>query len=66
VADPVLLFVLPPGGDAFVEGIGGVSAAALGEVGFPVEGVYGVVVGGVLLGGVVGDGPAVGGVVAQG
>ena len=55
-----------PGGDALVHGIGGVLAAALGQVRLPVEHVHGVVVGEVLLGDMVGDGPAAGRVAAQG
>ena len=43
-----------------------VLAAAFGQVGFPVEHVYGVVVGEVLLGGVVADVPAGVRVAAQG
>ena len=47
------------------DGVWSVFAAPLGEFGFAVEDVDGDVVGSVLLGGMVADGPAVGGVVAQ-
>ena len=58
--------VLPPGGDALVHGIWVIAAAPLGQVRLPVEDVNGGVVGGVLLGGVVADGPAVGRIVTEG
>ena len=56
---------LSPGRDALVEGVGVVLTAALGQFGLAVEYVHGMVVGGVLLGGMVADGPTVGGVLAQ-
>ena len=56
---------LSPGRDALVEGVGVVLTAALGQFGLAVEYVNREVVGGVLLGGVVADDPAVGWVVAQ-
>ena len=43
-----------------------IPAAALGQLRLPVQDIDAVVVGGVLLGGVVADGPAVGSVVTQG
>ena len=61
-----LLVVLPPGGDALVYGVGVIPAAALGQLRLPVQDIDAVVVGGVLLGGVVADGPAVGSIVTQG
>ena len=57
---------LPPGGDPLVESIGVIAVAALWPAWLPVEHVAVDVIGGVLLGGVVADGPAVGRVVAQG
>ena len=54
---------LAPGGDPFVDGVGVVLSAALGQVRLSVEDINGVVVGGVLLGAVVADGLAVGRVV---
>ena len=56
----------PPSRDALVYGVGVVLAAALGQCRFPVQDVDGVVVGHVLLGGVVADGPTVVLVAAQG
>ena len=57
---------LSPGGDALVQGVWLALAAAFGQFRLTVEHVNSVVVGGVLLGGEVADGPAVGGVVAEG
>ena len=61
----LLLISAPPGGDAFVECIGVVASAALGQLWLPIEHVNDGVVGVVLLGGVVADGPAVGWVLAE-
>ena len=52
---------LPPGGDALVQGVGVVPAAALGQFWLSVENVNGDVVRGVLLSGVIPDGPLLSG-----
>ena len=57
---------LPLGDDPLVDGIGMAFPTAFWQGWFPVEHVNGVVVGDVLLGGIVADGPAVCRVVAQG
>ena len=55
-----------PSGDPLVHGVGVIASAALGQFGFPIEDIDSVVMAGVLLSGVVPDGPAVVGVVAEG